>query len=304
MKALILSDIHVDEHFCRAVKPSRLSLIEEPKADVVFDTLDYLWRQYDVPETDAIIAPGDLANDFLTFGRIVEWLAINYVEAYIVPGNHDLVVDGASLSRSNSQFTTSEEKLEAMSAACAGYSNVHFLNGDIVNGVAGCMGMTDFLCGTPLVGDERLRRWRKWFDGKHWRYMEQDPDRISEYYAGLLLKMCAERPKVVVTHFAPYEVGVNQKFATSDSNVMFYFNAEKCMDLLGDKTIWACGHIHDKKDATYHNSEGNEIRILCNPLGYPGENTNTADVLIYPKHEGHLIRKNEVRNMSDYVIEL
>lgn len=304
MKTLILSDIHVDEHFCYAVKPSRLSYNEEPKIDVVFDTLDYLWQQYNVPETDAIIVPGDLANDFLTFSRIVEWMAINYREAYVIPGNHDLIVDGASLSHSNSQFATSEEKLAAMDVVCAGYSNVHFINGKIVNGVAGCMGMADFLCGTPLVGDERLHRWRRWFDGKHWRYMGQDPNKISAYYDDLLLKMCAEKPKVMVTHFAPYQVGVNQKFASSNSNVMFYFNAEKYMDMLGDKTIWACGHIHDKKDAVYYNNKQNEIRILCNPLGYPGENANMADVLVYPKHEGHLIRKNEIRNMTDYIIEL
>lgn len=304
MKTLILSDIHVDEHFRYAVKTSRLPYNEEPKIDVVFDTLDYLWQQHSVPETDAIIIPGDLSNDFLTFTRIVEWLSHNYRETFIVPGNHDLIVCGASLSNSNSRFATSEAKLDAMDDACAKHNNVHFLNGKIVNCVAGCMGMSDFLCGTPLVGDEKIRRWRNWFDGKHWRYFGQDLDKICAYYNELLLKICAEKPKIVITHFAPFQVGVNQKFASSNSNVMFYFDAEKYMDMLDDKTIWACGHIHDKKDATYYNAEQKEIRILCNPLGYPGENANMADVLVYPKREGRLVRKNEVRGMDNYVIDL
>lgn len=151
MKALILSDIHVDEHFRYAVKPNRLSYNEEPKIDAVFDTLDYLWQQHSVPETDAIIIPGDLSNDFLTFTRIVEWLSHNYRETFIVPGNHDLIVCGASLSNSNSQFATTEEKLNAMSDACAKHNNVHFLNGKIVNGVAGCMGMSDFYAERRLL---------------------------------------------------------------------------------------------------------------------------------------------------------
>ena len=86
---------------------------------------------------------------------------------------------------------------------------------------------------------------------------------------------------------------------------MFYFRGEKYLDMLDDGTIWACGHIHDKKYIEYHNRNGNKITILCNPFGYPGEQTFQGDVLLYPKNDNEkIIRKQEVIDKEKYIVEI
>lgn len=304
MKALILSDIHVDMWFQYANEPKEFR-VDDPIEEVTYKTMDYLWDTiFKFPKTDAIIIPGDIANDFLTFTREINWLSKKYKEAYFVPGNHDILVRGATPSQSNLQFKTSEEKIDAMRKECDKYPNVHFLNGDVVNNIAGCMGMNDFKCEPCYYMGTNLARWRRWFDCKHWKYFHNDPAAIWKYYDKTMAELCEKKPKIIVTHFAPYQVGVNFKYRTSPLNEMFYFNAEKYLDMLDDGTIWCCGHIHDKKYIEYPNKYGNKITILCNPLGYPGEPCDSGDILIYPYKEGILERKYEKIDIEKYIVEI
>ena len=303
MKALILSDIHADMWFSYACKPSRISG-NDPKEDVVFDTMDFIWKTFKISETEAIIIPGDVSNDYLTFTREINWLSKKYKEVYIVPGNHDILIRGATPSQSNLQFNTSEEKIAAMQKECEKYGNVHFLNGNTVNNIAGCMGMNDFKCEPYHYMGTNLQRWRKWFDCKHWKYFHNDPDVIWRHYDKTMTELCEKKPKIIVTHFAPYQVGVNFKYRMSNLNEMFYFNAEKYLDMLDDGAIWCCGHIHDRKYVEYYNKNGNKITILCNPFGYPGETTDKGDVVIYPKDEGKLERNYDVIDVEKYIVEI
>ena len=113
MKALILSDIHPDMYYQYAVDSKRLRN-PDPKEDVVMETLDWMWKTYGIPETEAILLSGDLSNDYLTFTRTIKWLADKYSQTYLCLGNHDLIVRGATTSQSNLQFTSSEQKLDKM----------------------------------------------------------------------------------------------------------------------------------------------------------------------------------------------
>ena len=55
MKVLCLSDIHTDIWFTHAVKPARLK-VDDPEEDVVYDTLEYIWKEEDIPfNVDGII---------------------------------------------------------------------------------------------------------------------------------------------------------------------------------------------------------------------------------------------------------
>ena len=304
MKAYIMSDIHVDTHFTYANKPSLLKE-DDPCEEVTFATMDWLWKFHDIPETEALIIPGDMSNDFLTFTREIQWLSKKYKEVFFTPGNHDMMVRGGTPSKSNLVFKTTEEKIAAMKAECEKYPNVHFLEGSMVNGIAGCMGMNDFKCEPHTLGGPTLTRWRRWFDAKHWKYMHNDPTAIWEHYDKTMTELCEKKPKIIVTHFVPYEVGVNWKYRSNPLNEMFYFRGEKYLDMLDDGTIWACGHIHDKKYIEYHNRNGNKITILCNPFGYPGEQTFQGDVLLYPKNDNEkIVRKQEVIDKEKYIVEI
>lgn len=229
MKVLCLSDIHADIWFTHAVKPARLK-VDDPAEDVVYDTLEYIWDFKDIPlDVDGIIVAGDIGNDYLTTTRTLAWLANKYEKVWAVAGNHDMTVCGGTPSKSNLQFTSSEQKLQAMIDATLKFPNYHcyLLNGDKRLGVAGCMGMCDFKCETPSYGLDPFTNWkRKWYDGKYWRYLSQ-PREIWDHYDKLMTDIVQQKPKVMVTHFVPYQLGVPFEFRNDPWNYVFYFDAEK-----------------------------------------------------------------------------
>lgn len=301
MKAFILSDIHVDQWYAYAVAPSRCRKAD-PAPDVVADTMEYLWNYRNYPNTDAIIVAGDIANDYLSYKRAVKWLAGKYKAVYICVGNHDILVRGGTCSKSNSKFALSEDKLDAILMQDLAYDNVHILEGRTVNGIAGCMGMCDLKCEARPGFDHRTAWRRTWFDGVHWRYMNQEPGKIWKYYDDMMERLCKAGPKVMMTHFAPFQVGVNWKYRNSNANLYFYFRGEKYLDLLTDGAIWVCGHIHDRKICNWVNSSGNHIRILCNPSGYPGEGDVRADILTVDG--GKIVRDYRNTDYADFTIDI
>ena len=117
MKYYILSDLHIDFYEAYAVKPARYKMADPPE-DVTIDTLEYIWNTHFLPEADAIILAGDYSNDYLRFSRMIPWIAKKYPEVYLVLGNHDLTCRGATDSKSNLQFTSSEQKIAKMKEIC------------------------------------------------------------------------------------------------------------------------------------------------------------------------------------------
>lgn len=274
MKTLLISDLHVDFYFVYAVKQSRLKSAD-PAANVVYDTLDYIWNEYSIPFVEAIVIAGDISNDFLTFERAVDWLARKYKKVYIVLGNHDIVVHGATCSKSNDSFTCSEEKIIAMMQSCHRYDNVFLLENDSNDNIAGCMGMCDFKCDVLYYGLDPKTMWsRHWFDGQHWNYMANDPERLREHYEHVIDRLVERQPKAIVTHFVPYELGISRHYLNNQWNFAFYFKAKKFLDKLDHETYWVCGHTHNRRIAHYVNAKGHTVHIVCNPLGYPQDSND------------------------------
>ena len=162
--------------------------------------------------------------------------------------------------------------------------HIHILNStEIINGIGGTMGMCDlhyttlFDIGTP----EKLKKWRKnWFDGKNWHFKTKDwkvgykinPIAFSEYEKSKLMEIVKQQPKIVMTHFAPIELGVQRWAENSTSTCFFYFDGKKFLDELDHETWWFCGHIHAIGHCDYINAKGQTIHIWALPQGYPGEN--------------------------------
>lgn len=301
MKAFVLSDIHTDSWFCYAVKPSRLKRAD-PAESVVDDTLDYIWTLKRFPETDAIIIAGDIANDYLTYVRTIKWLSKKYKQVYVTFGNHDVLVRGATVSNSNSQFRTSDEKVAAIKLFVSQFSNVHLLDGDVYNGVGGTMGMCDLQC-EVVSWKNAKNEWPKWFDGRHWKhYISEDPTDIWNAEDKKMSNIVARKPTVVMSHFVPYEAGVNAHYLNDAGNTFFYFNANKYLNQMENDTFWCCGHVHDKKIIKWKNDNGKNITILCNPSGYPGEGIMTADKAIF--ENGKFKRYIEMTEWADFIIDI
>lgn len=97
-----------------------------------------------LPETEAIIIAGDIANTYDAWCEMIVALAHSYEEVIVVLGNHDICCDWADKSR----FSDSTDKISAMSRFVKYYPNVHLLDGNVVRIgdtlVGGCMGMWDY----------------------------------------------------------------------------------------------------------------------------------------------------------------
>lgn len=301
MKAFILSDIHVDTWFENVVDRKRWK-VPTPDKDVVPETMDWLWKFREYPVTDALIVAGDIANDYQSYVQAVEWLSKKYKKVYICVGNHDILVRHATPYASNAKFALSENKLDAILMQDLKYDNVHIIEGRQVDGIAGCMGMCDLKCDAMPGFDYRTAWRRSWFDGRNWRYMNQEPGKIWNYYDAMLTGLCKAAPKIVMTHFAPFQVGVNWKYRNNRGNVFFYYRGEKYLDLLPDGTTWICGHIHDQKICDWVNSSGAHIRILCNPSGYPGEGRSEADTVKVVN--GKIERDIVTTTHEDFIIDI
>ncbi len=71
---------------------------------------------------------------------------------------------------------------------------------------------------------------------------------------------------IVVTHHIPSPSLIHPKYAAFSSTGF----ASPCEDLFHDHIlVWCYGHTHTAKEDTIGNT-----RFLCNPYGYPGENTS------------------------------
>lgn len=308
MQTVVLSDIHVDTWFSKAVEPTRWKL-DDPDESVTRDTLDFIWKIFSVPFTDAIIAAGDFSNDFLTFKYMVKWLAEHYHKVILVLGNHDLVVRGATPSKANLPFKTSEQKIAAMKDYCRTFERVYLLDGEdgcimLRENIFGCMGMCDFKCEPPMFGMDPLTYWRrKWFDGKHWRYFDRQPLEIWKHFEKKMMQIVSMGPKVMVTHFMPYEIGYPHYYRNDPENFLYYFHGEKFLELMPNDSYWFCGHSHGRRRAEYVNSKGNVIHMVANPLGYP--TTPAEDYMDLWDYRGEKLERTSVPvKTKDFVFDL
>ena len=305
MKALLLSDIHVDFHEYHANEHQRFS---DPPADIVENTMRYLWDFYQIPDTEAIILAGDFSNDFGRFTHIIPWLSHKYQKVYLVLGNHDLTCRGATDSKTNLQFTSTENKIAHMKDCCRQFDNIYFLDEENIHvnlhdRIGGCTGFCDFNCERPSTGLDPFTKWRrKWYDGQYLRYFNQVPQRIWQHFDDALSNIVALQPKIVVTHFAPYQIGVPFDFRNNPWNYVYFFDAEKYLEQMDNDTYWFCGHTHCRMKTEYVNSKGNRIHIWCNPIGYPGERTNNIEFVDYTGEK--LLRGSVEGNDKSFIIEL
>lgn len=84
------------------------------------------------------------------------------------------------------------------------------------------------------------------------------------------------RPTVVVTHHAPSFRSIHPKYAGQTLlNSAFVSDLDWIMQQHDHIKLWTHGHVHDRFDYTV-----NQTRVVCNPHGYPGEQSGFDPNLI------------------------
>jgi Icc-related predicted phosphoesterase len=291
MKYFFISDLHVDFYAPLSRNVSTLRKYFEP-----FFERNFL-------PADACCIAGDIANDYFTYVEFLKFIAEKYNYVYVCLGNHDIIMELDGRFGVDREFKTSEEKIAYFITEADKIQNVMLLENRIADGIAGCMGMCDFKCEAPTYGLDAFTAWkRNWYDGKHWRYFRQEPGLIWNHYDKVMTDIVKQKPKVMITHFVPYELGVAFDFRNDPWNYVFYFKAEKFLEELDDDTYWICGHTHGRRRAEWVNSKGNKIHIICNPLGYPGDKSEYCDILDYTGDE--IDMTNIPLKNTDFILNL
>lgn len=225
---------------------------------------------------ECIIVAGDIANNYETWCQMVKALANNYKEVVLVLGNHDLTVDWGDTAR----FANTEEKVEAYKKFVKYYPNVHLLDGDVVKigdtTIGGCMGMWDlafikntgyrrFYSEDASAWREVNKKWKYWFDCKHWNYMNNRVDDIRAFELSKIDKCLAQKPDIMVTHFCPFpgEGMIPWEYRRNTASSFFYFDPKYTNDV----KYWIAGHTH-----TPYFKVGYNKNIIVNPIGYFAEN--------------------------------
>jgi len=257
MRVLLISDLHVNA-YCPI----------SANYDTMVPYYEDFYGRYMTP-ADAICLAGDIANEAIQQAHFLRFLSTKYGKVYYVFGNHDLVVKGDFLN-GPSGFSSSEKRIASIKELGRELDNLFVLDGDVSPDglVGGTMGMCDFSYPLPKWPDfDPLTFWHEhWFDGRHWEYRGQDFGNILAYEMEKLGRVCEHKPKIIMTHFCPLQMGVSEKFSDDPVTSAYFFDAEKYLASLPDGTIWQCGHTHDQYD-----TEWGGVRIMCNPLGYPEE---------------------------------
>ncbi len=233
---------------------------------------------------DVLCIAGDTCDDPNIFVEFYSEVSALYRKIFTVFGNHDLTVGNQTYFRNN-PFKETQTKLDFLKAKLSELKNVSILDGTVEDfeglRFGGAMAFNDWTWAYHLEQDEvceyeLLSRWHYWYDYIHWNYMENNHGKILKTEMQKLDAVVAQKPDIIITHYIPLFFGVKKHYYHSDSTTYFYFNGQKYLDQLKDRSIWLAGHTHELFDKDLIQGDGRVIHLKINPVGYPDEKTGDA----------------------------
>jgi predicted phosphodiesterase len=225
---------------------------------------------------EIIIIAGDIGHHFTQDTAFLKALKNIYNNVIIVHGNHDMYLINDSIRKKykNNSFL----RLSKMKNFCKEHSII-YLDGQVVdiNGFKfGGTGMSwdtsyyEKLINSKLSKKEVLKLYRKSMSDARlicgginslfdpFKFFEDEKQRLE----GI------KNADVMVSHVGPIiPSNLSKLFSESLITTFFYFDGIKYVERINPK-FWIFGHTHDNYNF-YHNG----TNLLCNPLGYPMENS-------------------------------
>lgn len=216
---------------------------------------------------EIVIAAGDIGARDTALPVIDGWLAAG-ARVVLVLGNHEFY---------KSDY---DETLQNWSAWKRERPGLHVLNRDsiVLDGVRflGATLWTDF-DGEDPAAMEIAQQYMPDFRVIRYRGRPLHPrDTVAMHRQDRrwLASRMGERhdgPTVVVTHHLPHEGSVAEQHVGSPLNPAFVSDLDALIRD-GGPLLWVHGHTHTGCDYIAH-----ATRVICNPLGYPGEAFTTFD---------------------------
>lgn len=265
MTYFFISDLHIDFY----VPPVFRTLAILRKSFEVFYERNFL-------PADACCIAGDIANDYFNYMEFLKFIAEKYKTVYVCLGNHDIITERIGKFGPDRNFLTSESKIKYFLAEAEKIPNIQLLENRIAGDVAGCMGMCDFKYKHTPAANETTNKilWAtRWFDGIHWKYMENNTNKLWRHYDRAFRTLSAKHPKIMMSHFLPLEFDMPERYEQDPCSNFFYFHGAKYLENQDDGSIWQAGHTHIAIKREYTDKLGKKHLLLCNPVSYPDENS-------------------------------
>ena len=211
------------------------------------------------PGLDEIcILAGDIGNPYSSnYDLFMKFINDNFKRSFVIPGNHEYY----------NQIKTIEQTNEFLLEYFQKHENIRFLNNDFERYEDHCF------IGTTL--------WSKISNPK---YEINDVYSIPNFdyiHYNKLNEQCIQFLEntvntndhcIVITHHLPSFTLIDKKYKTYNSapyNQWFYCDMDVFIQKNKDKLkCWFYGHTHTPANTTI-----NGVPLLCNPIGYPGENS-------------------------------
>ena len=280
MKIDLISDLHLD-FWVKEVDTNKLKFkvqLEDFIKNIIFPAGDFTTG-------DILIIAGDLGHYNNQIKSLLVELKKYYENIIVTYGNHDMYL--ISKSQQEKYEYKSLNRIKELKEICE-YLDIYFLDGKTIEIDGIKFGGTSSWYSLPTSGD--IETWKrvmndstKIYDGKgsysygmygapvstpNWKTQEFWLEEKAK-----LIEVAKEKVDVFITHVALNEPtedeGMYVDFVGDPNNIFYYTENIELLKSSGCK-IHIHGHTHQELDYV---KEG--IRIICNPLGYPSEQTYT-----------------------------
>jgi len=280
MKIDFISDIHIDFW----IKEKDISKLKFSIQLQNFIENILMPADKDYKPGEVLIIAGDLCHYNNQTKELLLELKKYYKNIILTWGNHDMyLVSNGQISKYDSK---SENRLVELKKICEELE-VHYLDGNVVeiNGVK--FGGTGSWYN--LTTEWELDTWNRVMNDSNLIYngvsyqsygMYQsysrpsnnwDPVKFYDLEKAKLIKIAEEGCDVFITHIALHEPdeseGMAGEYLNQKENIFYYTDNEEILKKSGC-SVHIFGHTHQSLD---FNMDG--IRMICNPLGYPTNNT-------------------------------
>lgn len=219
-----------------------------------------------IPKCSTLVLAGDIGNPMLeSYGRFLRKCANDFQNIILIHGNHEYY---------GTNYKTSTEKTREICAEINKTSlskKIHFLNNSHVDiegyRFIGSTLWTKLPPNIQLIGDRNINDFSiNWYNKMH-----------AECYDYLTVAISdTVLPTIVVTHHLPSLSLIAPKYHKyGDINLWFASESDELISFNSKVKAWIYGHTHDACA-----SRMGEVKLLCNPLGYPGENPEKDDITV------------------------
>lgn len=202
---------------------------------------------------DVLILAGDIGSMWMTravLGVVSEFCKENDRQCFYVPGNHEFYGSTSEtkykgkLYRKASDPEFNSDYVTTLNREVCAYKGIFF---------AGCVGwhLEKDDC-NPI--EQEFSTFRKTQGRLDYAFMSEIVKNNSA--------------DVIITHYLPHPRSIHEKYKTDPDNKFFYTNMKDLAEST-NASLWAHGHTHMPCDYSV-----NDTRVVCAPVGYPGENAD------------------------------